>query len=260
MRRSCASRILLEIASIKVVNRRELNELCRGSSIIYTVLHYLSKLKLVYITKSRYVILIPWIMYLRELYGNDWIKAFRKILREKSVKVDDSEVEEIRDIVENHPIESLYTFVKVYVRFQDFVTKTSKIPTRAVADYCKHYDFTGREPVEIYLDCIAPLLDYSTWLLQLVMDLIKSIAMHPNPREVLIKFFEVSKQEKMQRDIYYETIDVIRTAVQYLLSIESVGGDLIEKVIEEYSKKMKISYKERSYMRGLLKYIVLTAM
>jgi len=262
MRESCTSLVLEEITLAKVIRRSELNEICRGrcrsSSIIRVILHYLSKLKLVYLTSNGYVVLVPWLMYLKELYGDKWFTVFRSFLRRNKIVIGYTELNDIKYLVENHPVKSLYDFVKVYLRFRDYVDKLTEIPSRIIPEYCRRYDFEGKDHREIYLFCIAPLLALSSWVLELMAELIREVAMHPDPRHVVTTFFEVERKATSIKDFYSKVLEKLNELVRFVASIKHFEEDPIEKVISEYSEKMKISYDERSYMRNLLRFIVLS--
>jgi uncharacterized protein YdhG (YjbR/CyaY superfamily) len=262
MKRSCTSLVLEEIVLAKVIRRSELNEICRGkcrsSSITRMILHYLSKLKLVYLTSNGYIVLLPWLMYLKELYGDGWFDVFRRFLRRSKIVIVYTELDDIKYLVENHPVKSLYDFVKVHLKFRDYVDKLTEIPSRIIPEYCRRYDFEGKDPQEIYLSCIAPLLALSSWVLELLAELIREVAMHPDPKRVVTTFFEVRKEASSIKDFYSEVLERLKELVHFVVSIKSVEEDPVEKVISEYSEKMKISYDERSYIRNLLRFIVLS--
>lgn len=258
MRKSCTSIILQEIAFAKVLRRSELNKLCKSTSIVRVILHYLSKLKLVYLTSNGYVVLIPWLMYLKESHGNKWIDAFKGSLEERRIIIRDAELDEIKHLVEDHPIRSLYEFVKVYLRFEDYVDKLKEIPFNAIPDYCKRFDTKWEGPREVYYSCIAPLLSISSWALELLAELIRDLAMYPDPKRVLTTFIEVIKVASSVKDFYTEIIDRLGELVQFVTNIGTTEVEPVEKVVAEYTEKMKISYDERSYIRNLLRYTVLS--
>jgi len=260
MRRSCTLKAIQEIAFMKILKRTELNELCKGSSIIRVVLHYLSKLKLIYLTSDGYVILVPWLMYLKELHGNRWVDVLDEFLRREGIVIEERELNDIKKLVEDHPIKSLYDFVKVYLRFRDYVDELSKIPSKSIPNYCEHYGLLeDKDPQDIYLSCIAPLLSLSSWTLELMAELIREIAMHPDSTHVLMSFFESWRETTPldSSDFYREVPRKFSELIQFTVSVKA-REDPIEKVISEYNEKMKISYDERSYVRNMLKSIILS--
>jgi len=260
MRRSCTQEVIQEIAFARILERAELNELCKGSSIIRVVLHYLSKLKLVYLTSNGYVILVPWLMYLKELHGSRWVDVLDEFLRHKGIVIGREELNDVKKLVEYHPIKSLYDFVRVYLRFRDYVDELSKIPSKSIPHYCERYDLLeDKDPQDIYLSCIAPLLSLSSWTLELMAELIREIAMHPDSTHVLVSFFESWRKTTPldSSDFYREVPRKFHELVRFIVSVKA-REDPIEKVVSEYDEKMKISYDERSYIRNMLKSIILS--
>jgi len=253
---------IIELLTYNVVTTwGEMSELSGDSSINRQILSYLSRCKLIYKSKSGYIISIPWLLYFYKHDKSSWEKEIGKLAQ--ILRID--EVREIKKIVEafiNTPLE----------RFVDhFMAAPMKMTTELLEIFSKLIP----EKCDIN-ECIH-LVKYFKWLFTVVMGILDLYSSGVGFNKVVewlsylskqnIKLLELLESEPKgdtNTNYYYyyymkliaETSGTLRRISLDLSELKS-KRDVLKEVVEWFEKmnekgEDKIRYYVNHFLNGLI--------